>query len=100
MMNSPYFIQLIGIVMVLAGLVALTAASLLFGTPLDYDEKRRLGKTGNVTRLPINLETIASAAVLLGGLGILARSNFELCPFLDYWLPSISSVYQVLLACQ
>lgn len=99
-MNSPYFIQLIGIVMVLAGLVALTAASHLFGTPLDYDEKRRLGKTGNVTRLPINLETIASAALLLGGISILSWSSFEACTFLNYWLPSLSSVYKVLLACR
>ena len=99
-MSNPYFIQLIGMGMVLAGLVALTAASHLFGTPLSYDEKRRMGKTGNVTRLPINLETIASAVVLLGGLGILSLSNFELCSFLNYWLPSLSSVYKVLLACR
>jgi len=99
-MSNPYIIQLIGIGMVLAGLVALTAASHLFGTPLSYDEKRRLGKTGNVTRLPLNLETIASAAILLGGFGILSWSNFEICSFLNYWLPSLSSVYKVLLACR
>ena len=99
-MSNPYIIQLIGIGMVLAGLVALTAASHLFGTPLSYDEKRRLGKTGNVTRLPLNLETITSAVILLGGFGILSWSNFEACSFLNYWLPSLSSVYKVLLACR
>lgn len=86
--------------MVLAGLVAFTAASHLFGTPLSDDEKRRLGKIGNVTRLPINLETMAAAVVFLGGLGILSWSNFEACAFLNYWLPSLSSVYKVFLACR
>lgn len=99
-MSNPYFIQLIGIFLALAGLVALAAVSNQFGVRLDYDEKRRLGKSGNVKRLPINLESIASAAMLLGGLGILAWSNFELCSFLNYWLPSLSSVYKVLLACR
>ena len=99
-MSNPYFIQLIGVFMVLAGVVALSAASYVYGTPLGNSEKRRMGKRGNVSRLPFNLETIASAAALLGGLGILSWSGFELCAFLAYWLPSLSSVYQVLLACR
>ena len=99
-MSNPYFIQLIGVFMILAGVVALSVVSYLYGTPLSYDEKRRMGKQGNVNRLPINLETIVSAAALLGGLGILSWSGFELCAFLAYWLPSLSSVYQVLLACR
>lgn len=99
-MSNPYFIQLIGVFMVLAGMVALSVASYLYGTPLSYDEKRRMGKRGNASRLTFNLETIASAAALLGGLSILSWSDFKLCAFLVYWLPSLSSVYQVLLACR
>jgi hypothetical protein len=99
-MSNPYFIQLIGIGIVAAGLAALTAASHLFGVPLSHDEKRRLGKTGNAVRLPINLETLAAAVVFLCGLGVLSWSNFEACAFLNYWLPSLSSVYKVLLACR
>ena len=41
-MSNPYFIQLIGIFMILAGVVALSVVSYLYGTPLSYDEKRRM----------------------------------------------------------
>ena len=89
-MTNLYFIQLIGVLLTLAGAVALTAAAHIFGTPLtDKEEERyKLGKGGNWYRLPINLETIASAAVFLAGIGVLKWSNFNLCAFLAHWLPN------------
>jgi len=50
-MTNPYFVQLIGILLTAAGVVALTAASRIFGKPLTYEEKRETGKEGNWYRL-------------------------------------------------
>jgi hypothetical protein len=99
-MMSVYFFQLVGVLMTLIGVVALTIVSHIFGSPLSYEEKRRTGTQGNVYRMPVNLEAIAAVVILLGGVGILFWSNFEPCAFLNYWLPSLSSVYRVLLACR
>ena len=81
-MTNPYFVQLIGILLTGAGVVALTAASRIFGRPLTHEEKRETGKEGNWYRLPFNLETIASGALFLAGIGILTWSKFNLCAFL------------------
>jgi hypothetical protein len=99
-MTNIYFIQLIGVILAGAGAVALTAAAHVFGTPLTYEKRREIGKEGNWYRLPINLETIASSAVFLAGMGILWWSNFSLCTFLAYWLPDLPEAIRLLLSCR
>ena len=100
-MNNPYFIQLVGIILTVAGMVALTAAAHIFGKPLSRDERLRTGdRRSNVSRLPINLETIASAVVFLAGIGILTWSKFNLCAFLAYWLPDVPLAIKLFLACR
>jgi hypothetical protein len=99
-MMNIYFFQLVGVLLTLMGVIALTIVSHIFGRPLTRDEKRMRGTRGNAYQVPINLETIASAVLFLGGIGILFWSKFEPCAFLNYWLPNLSSVYRVLLACQ
>jgi hypothetical protein len=99
-MTNPYFIQLIGVLLTFAGIVALTAASRIFGSPLTREERRELGKDGDWYRLPINLETIASGALFLAGIGILKWSNFSLCAFLAYWLPDLPEAMRLLLSCR
>jgi hypothetical protein len=99
-MTNLYFIQLIGVLLTAAGIVALTAASRVFGTRLTREEKRERGKDGDLYRLPINLETIASAVVFLGGVGILKWSNFNLCAFLAYWQPDLPEAIRLLLSCR
>jgi hypothetical protein len=98
-MTNPYFIQLIGVLLTLAGMVALTAASRVFGRPLTHEEKRESGKEGDWYRLAFNLETIASAALFLAGIGVLKWSNFSLCAFLTYWLPDLPEAIRLLLSC-
>ena len=100
-MANPYLIQLIGVLLVGAGMVALTAASYAFGKPLTHEERLEIGKGDkNIYRLPINLETIASAAVFLGGMGILWWSKFNFCAFLAYWLPNLPEAIRLLLSCR
>jgi hypothetical protein len=99
-MTNPYFIQLIGILLTATGIVALTAASRIFGTRLTREEKRKIGKDGDLYNLPINFETIASAVVFLGGVGILKWTNFNLCAFLAYWLPDLPEAIRLLLSCR
>jgi hypothetical protein len=103
-MTNIYLIQLVGVILGIAGMVALTVSAHLFGTPLSPAEKRRASDEWNrrrdAYRLPINLETIASAAFLLGGLGILTWSKFELCAFLAYWLPPLPEAIRLLLSCR
>ncbi len=99
-----YFIQLVGVLLVIMGCVGLAASSYLFGTPLSREEKRGLGgdwsRKGNVYRLPFNVETVASAAFLIGGLGILGWAKFDLCAFLLYWMPDLPEAIRILLACK
>jgi len=84
-----------------AGALALTAVTTIFGRPLTRDEKLRTGeKQRGMYRLPINLETVASAALLLAGIGILTWSNFNLCTFLTYWLPDLPEAMRLLLSCR
>jgi len=100
-MNNIFFIQLIGILVTIMGMVALTVSARLFGTPLTRDEKRRLGhENQNTYRLPINMETILSSILFIGGMGILSWSKFSLCAFLAYWAPNISDAIMFLLSCR
>lgn len=100
-MNNPYFVQMIGILLTTAGVVALTVASRIFGRPLTREERIRMGdKPSGTYRLPINLETIASAVLFLVGIGILKWSNFSLCAFLAYWLPDLPEAIRLLLSCR
>jgi len=100
-MPNIYLVQLVGVLLTGTGIVALTASSYLYGKPLSRDERRRIGENrSNVRRLPINLETILSAAVFLGGMGILTWSKFNLCTFLGYWLPDLSDAILFLLSCR
>jgi hypothetical protein len=102
-MANNQLIQLVGVVLTVAGLIALTASARVFGTPLSPAEKRRASDEWNrkkdIYRLPINPESIISAIFFLGGIGILIWSKFEFCAFLAYWLPSLPDAIKVLLSC-
>ena len=99
-MGNIYVIQLIGVLLTGAGLAALTASAYVYGRPLTRDEKSRLGnEEKNLRRLPLNLATIASTAFVLSGVGILNWSNFNLCAYLAYWLPSLSESIKFWLSC-
>lgn len=102
--TNIFIIQFIGVIMIVAGMVALTASAHAFGTPLSPAEMRRASdewnRKRNVYRLPISPETIVSLLIFLGGLGILAWSKFELCAFLGYWLPSLPREIKLLLSCR
>ena len=103
-MPNGHLIQLIGVVLTAAGLIALTASAHVFGTPLSPAEKRRASDEWNrkkdAYRLPINPETVISAIFFLGGIGILIWSKFEFCAFLAYWLPPLPDAVKLLLACR
>jgi hypothetical protein len=103
-MANIYIIQLVGVMLATAGIIALTASAHLFGMPLSPADKRRASDEWNRKRdvysLPINLESIISAIFFLGGIGILAWSKFELCAFLAYWLPPLPDAVRLLLSCR
>jgi hypothetical protein len=100
-MGNIYVIQLTGILLTAAGLAALTASAYVYGRSLTRDEKLRMGnERKNIRRLPLNLETIASTAFVLIGIGILNWSKFNLCAYLAYWLPGLSSSIKFWLSCQ
>jgi hypothetical protein len=103
-MANNHLIQLVGVVLTVAGLIALTASARLFGTPLSPAEKRRASDEWNrkkdIYRLPINPESIISAIFFLGGIGILIWSKFEFCVFLSYWLPPMPEAIKLLLSCR
>src|SRR5215210_1373980 len=92
-MADIFVIQFVGMVLAMTGFIALTASAGLFVSPLSPAEKRRASdewnRKRNAYRLPISLETIVSTVFLLGGIGILVWSRFELCGFLAYWLPPL-----------
>jgi hypothetical protein len=104
-MANLFLIQLIGVVLTVAGLIALTASTHLFGTPMSPAERRRASDEWNrrrdafTYRLPLNLETIMSAIFFVAGIGILVWSKFNLCAFLAFWLPSLPDIAKLLLAC-
>lgn len=99
-----FLIQFIGVVLVVAGMIALMAATHLFGTPLTRAERRRASDEWNrrkdLYRLPFNFEVIVASIVFLGGIGILMWSGFNFCAFLVYWLPSLPEAVSLLLACR
>jgi hypothetical protein len=103
-MEAIFIIQLIGVVLVITGFIALTASAGLFGYPLSPADKRRASDEWNrrrdAHRLPINLETIVSTLFLLGGIGILLWSKFELCGFLAHWFPPLPDVAKLILSCR
>jgi hypothetical protein len=103
-MPNVLLIQLVGVVLTVAGLIALMASAHMFGIPLSPAEKRRASDEWNrkrdAYRLPINLETILSAIFFLGGIGILVWSKFEFCVFLAFWLPPLPEAVKLLLACR
>jgi hypothetical protein len=103
-MPNVLLIQLIGVVLTTAGLIALMASAHVFGIPLSPAEKRRASDEWNrkrdAYRLPINLETLVSAIFFLGGIGILVWSKFEFCAFLAYWFPPLPDAVKLLLACR
>lgn len=103
-MANIFLIQLIGVMLATAGVIALTASAHLFGTPVSPAEKRRASDEWNrrkdAYRLPISLETIAALAFFLGGIWILNWSKFNLCEFLAYWLPSLPGAVRLLLSCR
>ena len=102
-MPNDRLIQLVGVVLTVTGLIALTASAHVFGTPISPAEKRRASDEWNrqrdAYRLPVNLDTIVSAIFLLGGISILAWSKFELCTFLVYWFPPMPDAIKLLLSC-
>jgi len=103
-MPNDRLIQLVGVVLTVAGLIALTASAHVFGTPISPAEKRRGSDEWNrrrdAYRLPVNLDTILSGIFLLGGISILAWSKFELCTFLVYWFPPMPDAIKLLLSCR
>jgi hypothetical protein len=102
--SNIFLIQMIGVVLAVAGMIALTATAHLFGTPLTPAERRRSSDEWNrrrdVYRLPINLESIVSGIFFLSGIGILIWSKFDLCPFLAYWIPSLPDIVKLVLSCR
>ena len=100
-MGNLYVIQLVGVLLMAAGLAALIASAYVYGRPLTRDGKGRRGHERNRMRgLPIHLETIASSAFVLVGLGILNWSNFNICAYLAYWLPGLSDSIKFWLSCR
>jgi hypothetical protein len=103
-MPNVLLIHLIGVVLTMTGLITLMASAHVFGIPFSPAEKRRASDEWNrkrdAYRLPINLETVVSAIFLLGGIGILIWSKFELCTFLAYWFPPLPDALRSLLACR
>src|SRR5512138_2278867 len=92
-MTNFYLIQLIGVILVIAGTIALMASTHLFGPRLSPAEKRmssdEWNRRPNRYRSPINFETITATLLLAGGVAILIWSKFDLCVFLAYWIPSL-----------
>ena len=103
-MANEYLIQLVGVVLTVAGLIALTASAHVFGTPVSPAEKRRASDEWNrqrdAYRLPVNLETIVSAIFFLGGVSILVWAKFEFCTFFAYWFPPMPDTLKILLSCR
>jgi hypothetical protein len=103
-MANIFLIQLVGVVLVLTGFIALTASAGLFGYPLSPADRQRASdewnRKRNAYRLPISLETIVSTIFLSGGIWILIWSRFELCGFLAYWLPPLPELAKLVLSCR
>jgi len=98
-MANIYIIQLIGVLLVAAGLAALIASAYVLGRPPTRDEQSRTDSNSS-HRLPINLQTAASTAFVLSGMGILTWSKFDICVYLAYWLPGMSESIRFWLSCR
>jgi len=98
-MANIYIIQLIGVLLVAAGLAALTASAYVLGRPPTRDERSKTDRNSS-RHLPIDLPTVASTAFVLSGMGILAWSKFDICAYLAYWLPSLSESIRFWLSCR
>ena len=103
-MANIYLIQLVGVMLAIAGIIALTASAHLFGTPYSPTEKRRASdewnRRRNTYRLPFSLETVAAVGFFFGGVWILTWSKFNMCDFLAYWVPSLPFAIRLLLSCR
>jgi hypothetical protein len=103
-MANIYLIQLVGVILTTAGIIALTASAHLFGMPVTPAEKRRASDEWNrrrdARRLPINLDAIASTIFFLGGIGILIWSKFSFCTFVAYWFPPLPEAIKLVLSCR
>src|SRR5215211_636800 len=103
-MANVYLTQLIGIMLTGAGVLALMASAHLFGTPLTPADRRKASddwnRRGSVYSLPITFSTLLSVIVFVGGIGILTWSKFELCIFLQYWVPTLPESIKLLLSCK
>jgi len=99
-MSNIQLFQLAGVIFIGLGMMGLGALAYTSGAPLSREENHRLGKRGNTYRLPINLETLLAAALLLGGLGLLNWTKFELCAFLGYWIPNLPEALRMMLNCR
>jgi hypothetical protein len=101
---NDYLIQFVGVVLAVAGFIALTASAHVFGTPLSPAEKRRASDEWNrkrdAYRFPINPESVISAVFFLGGIGILIWTKFEFCAFVAYWFPPLPDAIKLLFACR
>jgi hypothetical protein len=104
MMVDLFLIQLLGVILAAAGLIALAVSAHLFGTPASPAEKRRASDEWNrrkdLYRLPITPEVILSTIFFLGGIGILIWSRFNLCAFLAYWFPPLPEQVKLILSCR
>jgi hypothetical protein len=102
-MVNIYLIQLVGVILLVAGFIALMASSQVFGTRLSPAEKRRVSdewnRRGDVYRLPISMETIISILMFFSGVVLLLWSKFNLCGFLAYWLPPMPEIVKLFLSC-
>jgi len=99
-MKNPYFIQSIGLIITAIGALALIALMTIYGRPLAEKEITRLGRENRgAFRLPINVETIVAAIILLGGIGILTWSHFDPCTFTAHWIPNLPGFLMRTLHC-
>jgi hypothetical protein len=103
-MANEHMIHLVGVVLTVAGSIALIASAHVFGSPQSPADKRQASDEWNrrrdTYRFPVDLEMIVSAIFFVGGIAILIWSRFELCAFLAYWLPSMPAAIRVLLSCR
>ena len=98
---NTYTIQFIGLAMTAIGVIALVAVRTVYGRPLTNEERLRMGeKSRSLYRLPINIETMIAALILLAGIGILGWSKFDLCTFVSYWIPNLPNVFMATLRCR
>ena len=103
-MANIYLTQLVGVLLAIAGILALMASAHLFGTPLTPADRKKASdewnRRTNAYSLPISFSAILSAVIFLGGIGILTWSKFNVCVFLGYWLPTLPEALNLLLACK